>query len=155
MPKRFWLHAPVPGGRKTEMKINAETLDQFRADFNKAMKELEEKYDLTINLGMISYWEDRFTAPLEANAGRDPELIARAAFDRNVWKLEAYGIREGMYMRIFVGKDKRRYALTGINTKATRYPLEYKDILTGVRYKASGRFIDHITDEIYLEASYE
>ena len=31
-------------------------------------------------------------------------------------------------MRIFVGRDKRRYALTGINTKATRYPLEYKDI---------------------------
>jgi hypothetical protein len=138
-----------------EMAINKETVEQFRADFNKAMEELEEKYDLTIKLGTISYWKDHFTAPLEANAGRDPEQIARAAFDRNVWKVAEYGVKEGMYMRIFVGRDKRRYALTGINTKASRYPLEYIDILTGERYKSGGRMIDHITDEVYVESSYE
>ena len=138
-----------------EMAINKETVEQFRADFNKAMEELEEKYDLTIKLGKITYWQDHFTAPLEANAGRDPEQIKRAEFDRNVWKVEEYGVREGMYMRIFVGRDKRRYAFTGINSKATRYPLKYIDILTGARYKAGGGFIDHITDEVYVEASYE
>ena len=137
------------------MAINKETVEQFRADFNKAMEELEEKYDLTIKLGTISYWKDHFTAQLEANAGRDPEQIARAAFDRNVWKVAEFGVKEGMYMRIFVGRDKRRYALTGINTKASRYPLEYIDILTGERYKSSGRMIDHITDEVYVESSYE
>ena len=104
------------------MAINKETVEQFRADFNKAMEELEEKYDLTINLGTISYWKDHFTAQLEANAGRDPEQIARAAFDRNVWKVAEYGVKEGMYMRIFVGRDKRRYALTTVATMCQAQP---------------------------------
>ena len=134
------------------MNIDGEMVDQFRADFNKAMEELSEKYDLTIKLGTITYWDDHFTAKLEANAGRDPEQIKKAMFDRNVWKVAKLGIREGMYMRIFVGKDKRRYALTGINTQATRYPLEYMDIRTGQEYKGSGSFIDHITEEIYVES---
>ena len=58
-------------------------------------------------------------------------------------------LRKACISGSLMGRDKRRYALTGINTKASAILLEYIDILTGERYKSGGRMIDHITDEVY------
>ena len=44
------------------MTFNEETVDNFRKDFEQAMVALQEKYQISISLGVITYYADRFTA---------------------------------------------------------------------------------------------
>lgn len=65
--------------------FNPTNLDMIRADFNKAMAELQAKYGVKISLGKITYGEKEFTAKLttivadEATAstvGIDPKWVS-------------------------------------------------------------------------------
>ena len=47
------------------MKINKETLNNFRSDFTNAVKELEKKYDVVIELGNIHYSATKFSSKIE------------------------------------------------------------------------------------------
>ncbi len=133
------------------MEITGKTLDAFREDFNRVVLELQDKYDVTISLGSITYWEERFSAKLTVKNGRDPEEIARADFDAGVWKYAHLGLSQGMYKRMFIGVDGRRYAIVGFNTKATRYPLEIVQVSDGSRSRAGEGFIKELMDEYYAE----
>ena len=42
------------------LMITKPILNEFRVDFNEAMKSLEEKYGFDIKLGRISYSDDSF-----------------------------------------------------------------------------------------------
>lgn len=46
------------------MEISGKTLDEFRKDFNDVMSVLQDKYDVSISLGPITYAEERFSAKL-------------------------------------------------------------------------------------------
>ena len=70
------------------MEINDNNLYAFRDDFEKAMLDLQEKYDVTISLGRITYGDERFSAKVTVVNGRDPEIVARNRFDADVWKFE-------------------------------------------------------------------
>ncbi|WP_026498966.1 hypothetical protein [Butyrivibrio sp. WCD2001] len=91
------------------MEINKNTLTEFRRDFKEAVASLEEKYDVTISLGSISYSENDFTSKLTVNNGHDKDDIAQREFDRDVWKYAHLGLGKGMYKRIFVGLDGNKY----------------------------------------------
>lgn len=133
------------------MEITGNTIDAFREDFNRVVLELQDKYDVTISLGSITYWDERFSAKLTVKNGRDPEEIARADFDAGVWKYTHLGLSKGMYKRMFLGVDGRRYAIVGFNTKATRYPLEIVQVSDGSRSRAGEGFIKELMDEYYAE----
>lgn len=133
------------------MIINADSVEEFRKDFNEAMKGLQDKYDITISLGSITYWQDRFTAKLTANNGRDSEMIARAEFDRNVWKYRHLGLEPGMYNRIFIGDNGEQYAIEGFKVKARKYPLEIVNIRTGAHERSTEDFIKELRNEYYVE----
>ena len=105
------------------MNINPSTLRNFRRDFAEAMAALQEKYDVTISIGNISYNPNEFYTRLTIKNGRDKDMIARADFDRDVWRYEHLGLSEGMYNRIFIGRDGKTYALKGFNTRSPKYPL--------------------------------
>ena len=47
------------------MEINSENIKRFRKDFKKTVLELEEKYDIKMTLGNISYSQDSFHTKLE------------------------------------------------------------------------------------------
>ena len=66
------------------MKISKGSLMGFRKDFKEAMASLEEKYDITVLLGSMTYNADGFSSRLEVKNSRDPEIIARNDFDANV-----------------------------------------------------------------------
>ena len=55
-------HTGVKIREKIIMMITSNNLDAFRNDFNKAMADLQEKYDVTISLGNITFEEERFLA---------------------------------------------------------------------------------------------
>ena len=134
------------------MNINSSELDKFKEDFEVAMVSLQEKYDVTITLGPITYYKNDFSASLTVDNGRDPEEIRCRRFNRNVWKYKSLGFEEGMYRRIFIADDEKRYAILGFNTKAKKYPLVIADIETGESFKATTGFVRQIVNEFYIEA---
>ena len=46
------------------MEFNKETLNQFRGDFNSAIKSLQEKYGITIQMNSIRYDDNGFQSKL-------------------------------------------------------------------------------------------
>ena len=133
------------------MKISRESLREFREDFMAAMAPLEEKYDVTVMLGAISFNADEFSSKMEVKNSRDPEIIAKNDFDANVWKYEHLGFHEGMYKRIFIGADGQRYAVTGFNTRAKKRAILMIRVSDGARFATSESFVREITDDIYVE----
>lgn len=134
------------------MEINNTNLDAFRDDFEKAMLSLQEKYDVTISLGRITYGDERFSAKITVVNGRDPEIVARNKFDADVWKYEHLGLLPGMYNRIYRGEDGKLYAIQGFNTKAKKWPIITKRVSDGESRVCNERFIKEILNEYYTEA---
>ena len=137
------------------MIINEKTLNDFSRDFKLALAELQEKYDVTVSLGNITYRKDGFSTKMTVNNGRDPEEIEKREFDANVWKYAHLGLEPGMYRRIFIGKNGERYALVGFNTKAKKWPIITKRVSDGEPRVCNERFIKEFLNEYYTEAIIE
>ena len=133
------------------MNINPNELDRFRKDFKETIAALQDKYDVTISLGGITYNENEFSAKMTVKNGRDAEEIERKDFDRDVWKFEHIGFRPGMYRRVFIGVNDRRYAIIGFNTRAKKYPLNIVDINSGELRRSGTGFVKEIVNEYYVE----
>lgn len=133
------------------MNINSSELDRFRKDFMDAMVILQDKYDVTISLGTISYNADEFSAKLTVKNGRDSEEIERKDFDKDVWRFEHLGFQPGMYRRVFIGANGEQYAIVGFNTSAKKYPLTIVDITDGTVKRAPEGFVREIVNEYYVE----
>ena len=111
------------------MIVTPEFLDDFRKDFDNTVEMLRQKYDISIFLGPITYTNERFSATLNVNMTRDPEDIARANFDAEAWKFQDIGITEGMYKRIFIGRNGKRYAVVALR------PRTYKPLFVLLTWK--------------------
>ena len=133
------------------MIVTPEFLDEFRKDFDNTVEMLRQKYDISIFLGPISYTNERFSATLNVNMTRDPEDIARANFDAEAWKFQDIGITEGMYKRIFIGRNGKRYAVVALRPRTYKTPLRIVDVEDGKRFKADRGFIKEWTDSFYAE----
>jgi len=133
------------------MIFTEEFLNDFRKDFNKAMDALREKYNITISLGSMSYDQTSFTARLSVYSGQDKEDVAIAKFDANVWKFADLGLKPGMYKRIFIGRDGERYALLGLNARASKNQMIILHLETGTRYSAGRGFLKELTENYYAE----
>lgn len=112
---------------------------------------MQDKYDVTISLGNITYSEHDFSSKLTVKNGRDSEEIERHDFDMNVWKFEHLGFRPGMYRRVFIGANGGRFAIIGFNTKAKKFPLIVADITDGSVKRAPEGFVREIVNEYYVE----
>ena len=133
------------------MNINPSELEKFRKDFLDIVAPLQDKYDVTITLGNITYDEHEFSSRLSVKNGRDSEEIERHDFDANVWKFEHLGFRPGMYRRVFIGTNGGRFAIIGFNTRAKKYPLTIVDITDGSVKRAPEGFVREIVNEYYVE----
>ena len=133
------------------MEISIKQLKKFSKDFADIVKPLEEEYGVTIKLGNISYEEDRFSTKMTVTNGRDPDDVARIAFDADVWRYELLGLKPGMYNRIFTATNGRRYALHGFNTRSRKYPLIIIDIMDGTKTRASELAIDYFEEVYYVD----
>lgn len=134
------------------MEINNSNLYAFRDDFEQAMLSLQEKYDVTITMGRITYGDERFSAKITVVNGRDPEVVARNQFDADVWRFEHIGLEPGMYNRIFIAEDGKRYAIHGFNLKAKKWPIKTIRVSDGEPIVCNEYFIKEILDEYYTEA---
>ena len=108
--------------------IRKEMLDNFRKDFEEAIRDLESKYDLKLELGGITYDElnQNFTATLKARDNRGGE---QATFNRYCsW----YGLTPEDYKRRFT--DRRHvYEIVGFDTRSKKYPIIVRHIDKGTK----------------------
>ena len=133
------------------MEINQTTLSEFRRDFMEAMKPLQDKYDVTISIGRITYEKERFSAKLSVNNSRERSIIEENAFNADVWRYEHLGLKEGMYNRMFIGIDGKKYVLKGFHTRAAKYPLIVFDYQNENTIRVPEFFIKEILDEYYAQ----
>lgn len=98
----------------TEQKITHEMLYSFRKDFEIAVKQLNDKYGLCIELGRISFCEDSFTGKISARLAsvspyKDYEVAFRSMRDLYDIPEDALGNAYSMSGRAykFVGFDQR------------------------------------------------
>ena len=133
------------------MIVTPDFLEEFRKDFNEAMEALQRKHNISISLGRITYEEERFSAKLSVNMTQDPEDIARANFDAEAWKFDDIGIHEGMYKRIYIGRDGKRYAIIGLKPRSYKQPIRSIGVEDGKHYMAGKGFIKEWTDVYYAE----
>jgi hypothetical protein len=99
----------------------------------------------------MSYDQTSFTARLSVYSGQDKEDVAIAKFDANVWKFADLGLKPGMYKRIFIGRDGERYALLGLNARASKNQMIILHLETGTRYSAGRGFLKELTENYYAE----
>ena len=124
--------------RQIEMIVTPQMLDDFRKDLERAVEPLSEKYNMTIELGPITYGDERFSLKVSATLGRDPESVARAQFDADAWKFEEVGIHPGMYKQIFIGNDGKEYAIVELRPRSPKHPIRAFR-LDDERYYVSGK----------------
>lgn len=134
------------------MEMNNNNLNAFREDFTNAVRFLQDKYGVTISLGRITYGDERFSAKMTVINGIDPEHVARNQFDADVWRYEHLELQKGMYNRIFLAEDGKRYAVQGFNPRARKWPIMAKRISDGEPRICNEQFIKEILNEYYVEA---
>ena len=88
----------------------------FRNDFKEAIKEVENKHKISIDIGNITYKDFEFTTRLTGK--KIEEGIEQKEFDNLCSK---YGFKPSDYKRQFAS-DGDIYHLTGFNTRASRNP---------------------------------
>ena len=116
--------------------INKQMLNDFRADFTEAMKALEQKYGLIIELKTIHFGYDSFDGKLEAKEGASKEDVSKREFEKNC---SAVGLLPEDYGQIFTQQGKL-YKIIGIDLAKRKYPIIIEDI-NGKRMRCTVDFV--------------
>lgn len=118
--------------------ITNAVLKEFRKDFKEAVKDLEEKYNIEIEIGNITYSDHDFRGKLtcvekgeDGLSGNDAQLI------RNHDRLcGLYNIPKDAIGKTFKhGKDEFKYL--GLNEKKRKNPVILEKVSDGKRYKTT------------------
>ena len=100
-------------------QFDIQFLKNFRTEFKDAVKELEEKHGIVINLGNISYSGSNFTGKLEVRLDSvDPNQKYIDTFKR-CYKL--YGLEEDMLNKSFRANGET-LKFVGLDRKKRNYP---------------------------------
>lgn len=112
--------------------ITKETCRNFRNDFNNTIKELEEKYKISIELGKISYDDAKFTAKITANViGEEANEKEREEFEQYA---KLYGFNPEDYGKEVVIQGKH-FRFVGLNHRCPKNICKMAEISTGTGYK--------------------
>jgi len=110
-------------------------LGKFREDFNKVVKELEDKYKVDISMGRISYSTTSFSSKMEVvrSQSEDGSKID-IAFEKFKEHATYMGLKDSDYGRVFTS-GRKKYRITGIKPRSPKYPIIAEDVKSGTSYK--------------------
>ena len=96
------------------MEINKQTLEEFRRDFAQAVKNLEDKYNMTIELKKITYEDNSFKSTLEAR---------KVGLTNAEWNAYCgnYGFKPDDLGRMFL-YNRKWFKITGIKIRS-KFPI--------------------------------
>jgi hypothetical protein len=118
------------------MEFNNIYFKKFREDCNAALKSVAEKYNLSINVGHISYSDDTFSAKMECQK-TDAGDIGLKEFKRYC---QLFGFQKEDYNREFT-MDGRRFKLVGFNLKSPKNCCQIVDTKTGKQYRTTDKAV--------------
>jgi hypothetical protein len=121
------------------MEINTQTLKLFRGDFQNAVSELEKKYNLSINIGNISYTTDGFHTKLTAT--KTDESHERID---NSWSENAlfYGLDATWQGKTFTPRaSNEALKIVGLNLRRPKNPCELVGVTSGKKFKSTVDFV--------------
>lgn len=104
---------------------------KFREDFQEAVKDLEDKYNISLTPGSIKYTPTSFTMTVKGLISDGSVSGEQAEFERICG---LFGKKPEDYGKTFVSNGKT-FRLVGINPKARKYPFVGLELGTGKRYK--------------------
>lgn len=110
--------------------IDKQMLHDFRKDFQDAIKTLEQKYGLVIELGRINFTATSFEAKFDAKEGDSKEDINEKEFKQYC---KMYGLSPEDYDRRFTYKGED-YIIVGIRPSKRKYPIACTRVSDGVTY---------------------
>jgi hypothetical protein len=114
------------------MQFNKTNLQAIRRDIDNALADVETKHGITLRLGNMSYSELSFTAKIEGECiGESGETKAEKDF-----KLGAHlvGLKPEDFGKTFESNGEK-FTITGLNLRASRFPIMGKCQRTGKNYK--------------------
>jgi len=99
------------------MEINRQTLEQFRRDFIETVKSLEDKYDVDVLIGHITYELNSFQGQLK---------VRKRGLDNSEWNwyCTEYGLTAEDFGKTFKYNHKT-YTIVGIK-RGSKYPIMTK-----------------------------
>ena len=107
------------------MEITRNNLRAFREDFNNTLKSLQEDYEVTIDMGNITYGGLGFHFKVDVTSGNRQEAERNKfieALKRNSWKYPAFD--EDSYGKVVkLGYNKDTYRIVGIKPRSRKYPI--------------------------------
>lgn len=115
------------------MSITRKMLNDFRADFDKAMSPLAEKYGLKIKSGKITYGELDFTMKFDA-------LISNSEVDGERAKFEQFCSQYGFTAEDYKGTftlGNKTFELVGFNPSRPKNDCTIRCITDGKTYLSS------------------
>ena len=123
--------------------IDRQMLRNFRVDFAEAVKDLEAKYGIIIELGNIKFSIDNFEAKLIAKEGDSKEDVNEAEF-RSYCR--SYGLEPSDFDRRFtystlIGGDGEDYIIIGIKPSKRTYPIICRRVRDNKTYGFSANAI--------------
>lgn len=109
------------------MEVTKQSMGLFRADFNKALADLEMKYGVKISLGTIKGDKFGFSGKVTVSNVDDNAATEEDEFKRNLTPaLRRRGITANWYGRT-VRIEGSEYTVCGLNPHNTKYPCLIKD----------------------------
>ena len=99
--------------------MTVETVRAFRNDFKEAVKQLEEKYHIVIDLGRITYDESSFRGQLTAKDGGSKDEVLANDFNKHC---RMFGLGPEDLNRRFNYKGEM-YEIIGIKPSKRKYPI--------------------------------
>lgn len=120
------------------MNINNTMLKSFRKDFAAAVKSLEEKYEIKIGQGSISYSESEFSLKITCSVtGEQAEVAEKKKFEDDCM---FYGFKPEDY-KSKVRIDGKVFELIGFNNRSPKNNCRIVEVSTGKEYKCSDELV--------------
>ncbi len=105
-------------------------LKDIRADIAEALKAVEDKYNMNLEVGRITYDSTSFRASLKANVG-NAEDGAKAEFEKYALR---FGMEPSDFGKSFIMADDT-FEITAIKPRARKYPVVAINKTNGKSYK--------------------
>jgi len=110
------------------MSFTKEQLKSFRADFTKAVKDVEKQYNVAITLGAIKYSNTDFTTKLTATSLDEKGVMVWSEMDKMDARLADFP--EAWQNAKFTNDKGTTFAVVGYNSRRSRFPVTIQDVAT-------------------------
>ena len=120
------------------MQFTDRTATQFRNDFESAMQNLANQYNVTIDMGRITIYEDKLSFKVNAldnvSGTGDSDANKFALYSRN------HGLTSDAYGKVVTDEKGVRWTIVGAKERVQKYPIIMKNG-RGTKYKFASSYV--------------